>query len=70
MFSSDKFHVSSQKSFLKEAGQTRYPEIQGRIIKDGLSKGIRPCGNNPHKPELMLQIDGNFIYYLLFIVSF
>ncbi|KAI6229861.1 hypothetical protein M3Y99_01121600 [Aphelenchoides fujianensis] len=54
--SSDKFHVFKQQCYLKEppAGG-RHREIQARLIKEGLAKGVRLCGEDRAAPQLMLQ---------------
>lgn len=63
-FRDNKFHVFPHKSFLKQAGagQNAPTEISGRVIKDGLAKGVRISGD-ARRAGLMLQAESkNFIY--------
>ncbi|KAI6197133.1 hypothetical protein M3Y94_01188600 [Aphelenchoides besseyi] len=53
--SSDQFHVFRQVCYEKEKTDGRPVEIEARIIKDGLSKGVRLGGSDPNEPQAMLQ---------------
>ncbi|KAI6224473.1 hypothetical protein M3Y99_01396100 [Aphelenchoides fujianensis] len=52
----DKFHVFKQQCYLKNPPTGReLRAIQGRVLKEGLAKGVRLCGEDKAAPHLMLQ---------------
>jgi len=53
------FHIFPHKSFLKESmpGQRPQDQIQGRVIKDGVAKGVRVCTDEAKNVGLMLQAE-------------
>jgi len=57
----NKFHIFPHKSFLKESipgpGQRPQEQIQGRVIKDGVAKGVRVCTDEAKNVGLMLQAE-------------
>ncbi|KAI6219554.1 hypothetical protein M3Y99_01653200 [Aphelenchoides fujianensis] len=56
IISSANFHVFKQQCYLKHPPAGREPRtIQARVLKEGLAKGVRLCGENPAAPQLMLQ---------------
>jgi hypothetical protein len=61
-FRDNKFHVFPQKSFVKEVG--RQNEIEARVIKDGLAKGVRVRSDDMKKIGLMLQVESKFLNLL------
>ncbi|KAI6172223.1 hypothetical protein M3Y98_00949400 [Aphelenchoides besseyi] len=55
IITSDQFHVFRQVCYLKEKPHGNPTEIEARIIKDGLSKGVRLGGSNPNEPQAIMQ---------------
>ncbi|KAI6232925.1 hypothetical protein M3Y99_00979800 [Aphelenchoides fujianensis] len=56
IISSANFHVFKQQCYLKNPPAGREPPtIQARVLKEGLAKGVRLCGENKAAPQLMLQ---------------
>ncbi|KAI6232871.1 hypothetical protein M3Y99_00973700 [Aphelenchoides fujianensis] len=56
IISSANFHVFKQQCYLKNPPAGREPPtIQARVLKEGLAKGVRLCGEDRAAPQLMLQ---------------
>lgn len=74
IISSDSFHVFPQKSYLKKpigAAANEVREIQGRIMKDGLAKSVRVCGqDSSNRPGLMLLAEGRNLFFDKILVRF